>query len=236
MLICLGSLINRCHQEIGSIEELILRSLTQCVGIGILQKHSPYHRQAIHRFFGNAVSIRHDLWFQFQIPSIDRSDRFAQSMRILFIGSPPVHIQLHGREGFPLEVSGIDYRILSSEDTVHIRTDIRITRQTWTYISRNVETNIFPDSSCLVARPYTGIALRTRPAIKGNNKGTGIITIVSHNLCHVCDTIQSKGISGTYPGNIGFQYTHACIPHFLYNVTLQQSTDTFFGMKIGLCP
>jgi len=99
-----------------------------------------------------------------------------------------------------------------------------------------METDIFPCPSGLVARPDTGIALCTGPTVQGDDERTGIVAIICHNLRHVRNAVQSERISGSYPGNIGFQHTYTCVTHFLDDITLQQGTDTFFGMQVRLCP
>ena len=87
-------------------------------------------------------------------------------MGVLFVGAPAIHIQLHGGKCFPLEITYIDCRILSTKDSVHIRADIRLAGQTGTYISRDVKTDIFPFASGLVARPDAGITLCACPAVQ----------------------------------------------------------------------
>ena len=157
-------------------------------------------------------------------------------MGVLFVGSPAIHIQLHRSKCFPLEITYIDYFVFSTEDTVHIRTNVRLAGQTGTDIGRDVETDIFPDTACLVARPDSGIALRACPAIQRDDKWTGITAIIRHNMSYVRHSIQSEGITGSYPCHVSFQYTHAGITDFFHDITLQQGTYTFFRMQVRLCP
>ena len=157
-------------------------------------------------------------------------------MGVLFVGSPAIHIQLHGSKCFPLEITYIDYFVFSTEDTVHIRTNVRLAGQTGTDIGRDVKTDIFPDTARLVARPDSGIALRACPAIQRDDKWTGITAIIRHNMSYVRHSIQSEGITGSYPCHVSFQYTHAGITDFFHDITLKQCTDSFFGMEVGLCP
>ena len=128
LLVRLGRLIDRRHQEVRPIEELVLRRLAQGVVIGIFQEHGAYHGQPVHRLLGDAVSIRHDFRLQLQIPAVDGSGGFAQRVGIFLVGAPSVHVQLHRGEGLPLEVAGIHRHVLSAEDAVHVRADVGIAR------------------------------------------------------------------------------------------------------------
>ena len=99
-----------------------------------------------------------------------------------------------------------------------------------------METNIFPHTACLVARPNSGITLCACPTVQRDNERTCIISIVRHNTAYVSHTVQPEGVSGTYPRYVCFQYTHACITHLFHNITLQQSTYAFLRMQVWLCP
>ena len=157
-------------------------------------------------------------------------------MGVLLIGAPAIHIQLHGGKCLPLEITNIDCFILATEDAVHIRTDVGLTGKAGTDISRYVETDIFPYAACLVARPDAGVTLRTCPTVERDDKGTGVIAIIRHDMSYIGHTIQPEGVSSSYPGNVGFKYTYTCVTHFFHDVALQQSAYTFFWMQVGLCP
>ena len=157
-------------------------------------------------------------------------------MGVLLIGAPAIHIQLHGGKCLPLEITNIDCFILAAEDAVHIRTDVGLSGKAGTDISRYVETDIFPYAACLVARPDSGITLRACPAVKRDDERTGVVAIIRHNASHISHTVQSERVSGSHPGNVGFQYTYTCVTHFFHDVALQQSAYTFFRMQVGLCP
>jgi len=153
-------------------------------------------------------------------------------MGVLLIGAPAVHIQLHRTKCFPLKITYIDCFILATEDSVHVRTNIRLTGKAGAYISRDMETNIFPHTACLVARPNSGITLCACPTVQRDNERTCIISIVRHNTAYVSHTVQPEGVSGTYPRYVCFQYTHACITNLFHNITLQQSTYAFLRMQV----
>ena len=153
--------------------------------------------------------------------SVDGGIGFTEGMWIFFIGSPAIHIEFHGGKSFPLEVTGIHAGILSSEDPIHIGSDIGLSGKSGSDIGRDVETDIFPLSTCLVTRPDACIPLGTRPTVQGNNKWPCILSIVWHNVPDIRDTIQAKGISGSDPSHICFQDAHAGIPNFLHYIALQ---------------
>ena len=86
-----------------------------------------------------------------------------------------------------------------------------------------METNILPLAAGLVARPYSAISLCTGPSVQGDDEGTRITAVVRHDMGHIGDTIQTKGIACTNPCYVGLQHTHARIAHLLNDVTLQES-------------
>src|SRR5690606_32394742 len=145
---------------------------------------------------------------------------------------PSIHIQFHRCKGLPLKVAGIDLRILSSENTIHIRSDIRLSRQTRTNIGRNMESYIFPLSTGLISRPDTSIALCASPAIQRNNKWSGIIAVIRHDMTYIGYPIQPEGITRSDPSNICFQDPNTSIPNLLHDISLQQGIDTILRMKV----
>ena len=85
LVIHLRLLIDRSDEEVRTVHKLILRSLTMRVRVWIFEEHGTDHRFSVYRFTGDAIGIRHQTGFHLQIPAVDGSGRFAQSMRIFFI-------------------------------------------------------------------------------------------------------------------------------------------------------
>ena len=157
-------------------------------------------------------------------------------MRILGIGSPTVHVELHRCEGLPLELAHIHRNVLASEYSVHVARDVWLTRQTRTYECRDVETYVFPVASGLVAAPYGGVTLCSCPSVERNDERTRIRSVVWHDLSHIGNAVQSERIAVAYPCNIGLQHSHSGIAHLLNDVALQQRLYSCLGMKVALCP
>ena len=157
-------------------------------------------------------------------------------MRIFFVCTPSVHVELHRCECLPLEIAHVHNLILSAEDTVHIGCNVRLSRQARAYIGRDMEADILPHTACLVARPYSGIALRSCPTIERDNERTCVISIVRHDFTYICHTVKSERIACAYPCHVGFEHTHSGIAHFFHDVTLQQCAHAFLRMQVRLCP
>ncbi len=157
-------------------------------------------------------------------------------MRIFLVRSPAVHIQLHRRPGFPLEVAGIHRQVLAAEDTVHVGRDVRLSGKPRTDISRDVETDVFPLAARLVARPDAGITLRSRPSVERDDERTRVVSVIRHDMSDVSYTVQAERVAPAYPCHVCLQDTNACIAHLFYDVALQQGTDAVFRVQVGLCP
>ena len=95
-----------------------------------------------------------------------------------------------------------------------------------------METNILPLTTSLVATPYTSITLCTSPAVEGDNERTCIAAVVRHDISHISDTIESKGIARTDPCYVGLQHTYASIAHLFHDVTLQESRDAIDWVEV----
>ena len=157
-------------------------------------------------------------------------------MGILFVRTPPVHVELHRREGLPLEVSRIDRKVAASEDAIHVGSDVGLAGKTRTDICRDVETYVLPLAARLVSGPHTGITLRAGPPVERDDKWTGITAIVRHDLRNVGYAVQSERISGTDPCHVGLKHTHTRITHLLDDVALQQGAHLGFRMQVRLRP
>ena len=157
-------------------------------------------------------------------------------MRILRVGSPTVHVELHRCECLPLELAHIHRYVLASENSVHIARDVGLTRKSRTNECRYVEAYVLPIASCLVAAPYCSISLCSCPSVERNDERTRIRAVVRHDLSHVSHTVQSERIAIAYPRHVGLQHSHSSIAHLLYDVALQQRLYASLGMKVALCP
>ena len=236
LLVHLGLLVDRSHEEGWTAHKLILCSLAQGIRVGVVEEHRSYQRFAGHGLVGSGVDVRHQLRLEFQIPAVHGSCRFAQDMRILGISAPAIHVQSHCGEGLPFKLAHVHYRILSAEDTIVIGGDVGDSRKSGTDEGRDVEADVLPVATGLVARPDGCIALCAGPAIKRDDERTGILAIVRHNLSHVRYTIQSERIAVAYPGHIGLEYSYACMSHLLHDITLQKRLDALLWVQVRLCP
>ena len=152
------------------------------------------------------------------------------------MGAPTVHVELHRRESLPLEVTNINLHVASTKDAVHIACDIRLTGKARTNVGGNVETDVLPLTTRLIARPDACITLRSCPPVDRNDERASLMSVVRHYLGYVGNTIQTKRIARTHPCDIGFQYAHARVAYLLYNIALQQGGDAVDGVKVRLRP
>ena len=236
LLVRPGFLVNGSHQKIGAVQELVLRRLPQRVGIGIFQEHGPDHGQSGNGLLRDAVGVREQFRLELEIPPVNGSIGFPEGVGILFIGSPAVHIQLHGGERFPLEITDIHQRVLAAENAVHVRTDVGLPGKSGADVGGNMETDVLPDAARLVARPDAGIPLGSRPAVQGNDERAAVVPVVGHDLGHVRNAVQPERIARAYPGHVRLQHAHSGVPHLLHDIPLQQSADFRLGMQVGLGP
>ena len=236
LLVHLGLLINRGHEEMGAKEVLVLGLRAQGIFIGIVEEHSANHRFAIHGTACDSIGVGHQFALEFEIPAVDASGRFAQRFGVFGIAAPAVHIEFHRREGFPLKFAHVDGHVLTAEDTIDITRDIGLAAQSRADEGRDMEANVLPVAACLVARPDTGIALRTGPAVQADDEGAGVRAVVGHNFADIGHTVQAETIACADPSHVGLEHTHASIAHFLDNVALQEGFDAFFRVEVALRP
>ena len=206
------------------------------VVVGVVEEHGAYHRLAVNGLVGYGVGIRHEHRLKLQIRTVDACSRLTEYVRILRIGSPTVHVELHRRECLPLELAHINWYVLASEYSVHVARDVGLSRQSRTNECRNVETYVLPVATGLVAAPYCSIALCSCPSVERDDERTRIRTVVRHDLSHVSHTVQSERVAVAYPCHIGLQHSHSGIAHLLDDVALQQWFYASLGMKVALRP
>ena len=229
-------LIDGSHKEGVTIHELILCALTKCVGIAFFHEHGANHGLTIHSFSGCSVGIREKFALEFEIPAVECGALATECVRIFGIGTPTIHVQLHGSEGFPLIFAHIHGNVLTSEDTIHVRSDVGLSRQTSTDECWDVKTDIFPIATSLVAAPDSRIALSSCPSIERDDEGACVVAIFRHDATHIGYTVESEAITPAHPGYVGFEHAHTSGADFFHNVALQESFDAVFGVKVALCP
>ena len=143
---------------------------------------------------------------------------------------------MHGGEGFPLEIAGVDDRVFPSEDSVHVGANVGLSRKSGADVCGDVEADVFPYASGLVSGPDACIALCARPAVERDDEGACVVAVVAHDACNVGDSVQSEGVSGSYPGYVGFEYADTCVTNFFYDVALEKCADFGIRMECRLCP
>ena len=99
-----------------------------------------------------------------------------------------------------------------------------------------MEPDILPVSAGLVACPYGIITLRSCPSVKGDDIGTRILDI-RNNVITLLHSAELEGISGSYPGNIGLERSHARFD-FRLKVAEQMPVSVGIGVRlqVALCP
>ena len=236
LLVGAGLLVDRRNEETRAVEELVARLRAERVGVGIVEEHGAYHRLAVHGLAGDAVSVGHQFRLHLQIPAVDARGRFAEHFGIFGVAAPAVHVEFHGRERLPLELAHVDRHVLATEDAVDIRRDVGLARKAGADKRGNVEADIFPVATCLVAAPNACIALRAGPAVERDDKRAGVAAILGHDFAHVGHAVQAEAIACAHPSHVGLEHAHAGIAHFFHNVSLQQGFDTLFGVQVALRP
>ena len=119
-------LVDGRHQEGITVHILILCTFAERVVILLLHEHRANHRATVDRHGRCRVGIGHEFALQLEIPAVERRALAAECLRIFGIGAPSVHVEFHGREGLPLEFAHIDGNVLTAEDTIDVRGDVRL--------------------------------------------------------------------------------------------------------------
>ncbi len=224
------------REEPRAVHVLIARGRPQRVGIGRDEHHGADHRHAVHRFASYGVCVGHELRFEFQIPAVDRGRRLAQRVGIFLVRTPAVHVELHRREGFPLEIARVDYGLLAAEDAVHVGRYVGLARESRTDVGRDVETDVFPLATRLVARPDACVTLCARPAVERYDERTRVVAVIRHDLRHVGYAVQAERVTRADPRHVGLQDAHARVADLFYDIALQQCAHLGFGVQVRLRP
>ena len=161
----------------------------------IFEEHCPDQRLARYGFVRVGITVGQQHRLELEIRPVDAGSRFTHLHGIFGTGAPAVHIQLHGRKSLPLEVAHIHCHIPSAEDAVHVTGDVSHSRQSGTDIGGNMESDIFPVSSCLVTCPDTGISLRSCPTVHRDDKRAGVTAVIRHDLCHIGNAVEAERIA-----------------------------------------
>ena len=203
LFVGLRVLVDRSHQEVRPIEIFVFCSRSVGIFIRIIQEKGSHQRFAGQCLVGIRIGIRKEFRLDLQVHAVDRRCWFSQSVRIFLIASPAIHVQLHRRECFPLEIAYVYGNILPTEDAIGIGSNVWLTAQSGTDIGRDVETDVFPLTSGLVAGPNTGISLSACPAVHGDDERSSVVPIIRHDFSDICDAVQAEGIAITHPCHIG---------------------------------
>ena len=224
------------NEEILPVHELVAGGSAQGVFVGVFQEHGTNHGQPVCCLMGNGIGVGHEFGFHLEVPAVDGSGGFAKGLRVFGVQSPAVHVEFHGGKSLPLEFPDIDGDVFPAEDAVHVGSDVGLPGKPGANKGRDVEADVFPVPSGLVAAPDAGIALRACPAVQGNDEGAGIAAVIRHDGADIGNPVQAEGVACSYPGNVGFQHPHACVTDFPDNVPLQEGFDAFLGIEVGLGP
>ena len=228
--------VDRRNQQIGPVEELIARGGSQRVGIRVVEQHGADHGLSVDGLPCDRVGVGHELGLELQVPAVDRRGGLPEDVRVLRIGAPAVHVELHGREGLPLEVADVYRDVAASEDAVHVGRDVGLPGEPRSDVCRDVEADVLPVSSGLVAGPYRGITLRPGPSVERDDERARVVSVVGHDVPDVCHAVQAERIASADPRDIGLQHPHPCVAHLLDDVALEQGVDAVLRMEIRLGP
>ena len=236
LLVGRGVLVDGGHEESIATHELILRALAEGESVGLFHEHGANHGASAHRLVSSGVEIRHQFALEFEVPAVEGHALSAQRFGILRVGTPAVHVERHGSERLPLELTHIDGDVASAEDAVGVGRDVGLSRESGSDEGGDVETDVFPLTARLVAAPDAGVALRAGPAVEGDDEGAGIVAVERHDFAHIGHTVQSETVAPAHPGHVGLEHAHAGILDLLHDVALQEGFDAVFGMEVALCP
>ena len=238
VLICLGILIHRCHQEVLTEHVLVLRR-GACGVLGVVGKqHGADHGKAgiavarvdVGRRGRARVDIGHELCFELEIEARDARVWIAVRHGRLAVGAPTVHVKHRGRECLPLVVASGDDGI-ATKDAVHIGADVGVAREALADIRGDMEANVLPVTAVLVAGPDAAKALRAGPAVKRDDVGA-LVGAGGHGVIGRLDAVEAKGVAGADPSDVGLERGDATSLNL--RIEIAQQMPRGLGVAIGL--
>ena len=224
------------HEEGIAVHILILGTFPQRVVVFLLHEHRANHRSSVDRHRRCRVGVGHQFTFQLEIPAVERRTLATECLRIFGIRAPSVHVEFHGREGFPLELAHVDRNVLSAENTIEVGGDVRLPRKTRADERGDVETDVLPIAARLIATPNTGVALCSRPTVERDDEGTSAVAVLRHDASDVGHAVEAEGIAPAHPSHVGLEHAYTGIAYLFDDVALKECFDAVFGMEVTLCP
>ena len=211
VLICLGILIHRCHQEVLTEHVLILRR-GACGVLGVVgEQHGADHGQAgiavarvdVGRRGRARVDIGHELRLELEVKARNARVGIAVRHGRLAVGAPAVHVEHRGRERLPLVVARGDDGA-ATKDAVHIGADVGVAREALTDIRGDVEADVLPVAAVLIAGPDAAKALRAGPTVKRDDVGA-LVGAGRHRIVGRLDAVEAKGVARAHPSDVGLE-------------------------------
>ena len=223
-------LVHRRDQEVLAEGVLILRVRPARELRIVREHHRADHGQAgiailridVRRRRRTRVDIRHELSLELQIHARNTRVRIAVSHRALAMSAPAVHVEHGGGEGLPLVIASRDDGS-ATKDAVHVGADVGVTRKTLTDVRGEMEANVLPVATCLVAGPDAAIALRSRPAVERDDIGTHAVgeLVIRRNVICLLDTVQAERITRSNPSDVSLEGRNTALLNLLLEVALQ---------------
>ena len=157
--------------------------------------------------------------------------------RAFAVRAPTVHVEHGGSEGLPLVIAGRDNG-RAAKDAVHIGANVGIAGKRLADIRRQVEADVLPIAARLVTGPNTAIALGACPAVERDDVRThaGLMPIARGDVVGLFDAIQTKGIAGADPSDVGLKGRNAALLDLLLEVALEMPFLAIPGLKVRLRP
>ena len=231
-----GVLIDRRHKEILTKRVLVL-SLGALGVIGIIGEQNGAddgHTLVavtgidVRSRCGRSVDVGHELRLELEVHAADAGVRVAMGLRSLDIGTPAVHVEHERRKGFPLIVTRCDDGS-TTKDAVHVGSDVGVACKALTDERGNVEADVLPVTTGLIARPNATKALRARPTIEGDDVGAEA-RLSSHDVIRGLGAVKCHGVARTDPSNIGLKSRYAA----LFDLVLKVAQKLPLSIRVGI--
>ena len=243
-LVSVGVLIHGRNQE-GVTKGVLVLGLGALSVLGlVVQQDGANHRQAgvvvagidIRRGGSRGVDVWQKLGLQLEVHTGDAGVRVAVRLRSLDIGSPAVHIEHERSKGLPLVVARGDDR-LAAKDAVHVGAGVRVAGEGLADKRRDVEADVLPVATGLVAGPDAREALGARPTVEGDDVRAEA-GILGDDVVSGLHTVKSHGITMADPCDIGLKGGHAALVDLLLEIAKQLPLRIGVGVrgKLGLGP